>query len=405
MHVLLLPSWYPERASDVRGSFFREQALSLVKAGCTVGVISLGFRSLKTPIRSLKAASGLQIENDCEIITYRKYGIDWLPRVRRLREARIKKWGMSAFEQYVRENGMPDVVHVHSIINSGLVALEIKNKYAVPYVVTEHSTGYARKLYSERQCHWAAIVADNATRRFAVSTPFARLMATSLRQPLNSWAVMPNVVSSRFFEAPAETQQKNLDVQREFVFLNVCLLHKKKRIDLLLDAFAEEFSGQTNVRLRIGGDGEARIQLEEQAVRLGIKRQVDFLGMLKREQVVEEMNRMDAFVLSSQYETFGVVVAEALAKGKPVIATRCGGPEDIVLQGDGLLVEKDNVEEFASALRDMRENINKYDSITIRQRCQQRYGEEAIAARLLAIYREISHSSASGMGLAGADEK
>ena len=67
--------------------------------------------------------------------------------------------------------------------------------------------------------------------------------------------------------------------------------------------------------------------------------QVTFLGSLTREQVRQEVSEADAFVLSSEYETFGVVVIEALALGKPVIATRCGGPESIVVPSVGYLVE------------------------------------------------------------------
>ena len=76
--------------------------------------------------------------------------------------------------------------------------------------------------------------------------------------------------------------------------------------------------------------------------RLGrrLEQRVRLLGALSREQARDELRGCDCFVLPSRHESFGVVLAEATACGRPVISTRCGGPESIVTKENGILVEK-----------------------------------------------------------------
>src|SRR5699024_9955006 len=99
--------------------------------------------------------------------------------------------------------------------------------------------------------------------------------------------------------------------------------------------------------------GEEKANLLKLVRVLKIEEQVVFLGPLTREQVKEEVSSADAFVLSSKYETFGVVLIEALALGKPVIATKCGGPESIVTPEVGYLVENNSEEELSKAMSEL----------------------------------------------------
>ena len=102
------------------------------------------------------------------------------------------------------------------------------------------------------------------------------------------------------------------------------------------------------------------------------------------------MAAANVFVLPSHHETFGVVVIEALALGKPVIATRCGGPESIIESGDGLLVPTNNIEALAQAMAEISSHMDQYDPVDIRERCRIRFGEEAIVSRLIEVYQDVS---------------
>ncbi len=382
MHVLLMPSWYPAADNEINGSFFREQAIALVNEGAQVGVISPIMRTLRSPMRIFSGNFAASYEYDKGVHTYRQNVINIFPLMPALRGWLWRRIGLSLYECYVEEQGEPDIIHVHSMLYSGKLAREIKKRYSVPYVVTEHSSAFSQRGFSSKQIEEFRDISCDASLRFAVSSSFCSLLSERIGSAAGDWLALPNMVKNSFFliEKPSVSSRK------EFVFLNVCLLTKKKRVDLLLRAFAKKFKGACNVKLEIGGDGPERSKLVDLAESLGISGQVEFLGMLSREKVVEAMSRADVFVLNSEYETFGVVVAEALALGKPVIATRCGGPEDIVGEEDGILVPVNDVESLSCAMQRIRENIDEYDPLGISNRCFSRFSETLIAKRLLELY-------------------
>ena len=202
---------------------------------------------------------------------------------------------------------------------------------------------------------------------------------------------MPNIVNERFCSFELRPNES-----KNFEFINVALMTENKCQANILHAFSRISKVNPNIRLTLGGDGPVRSQLEQLAHDLGIAEKVKFTGMLTREQVLAAMAAADAFVLSSRYETFGVVVIEALALGKPVIATRCGGPESIVRKEDGILILVDDVDALAAAMIKMVENRNDYDPAEIRKACSARFSEAAIAKRLMNTYADVVAVNASG---------
>jgi len=170
------------------------------------------------------------------------------------------------------------------------------------------------------------------------------------------------------------------------VFLNVGVLDDRKNQAGLIDAFALKFAGSTAM-LRLGGTGPREAQLRARAAERGVGKQVVFLGHLHREAMLRELQRCDCFVLASQHETFGVVLIEALACGRPIISTRCGGPEDVVTEDCGLLVERDDPLALASAMRSMAATLDKYSASALRENARIRFGESAFVASAMQAYQ------------------
>jgi len=384
MHLLLIPSWYPASANDIRGGFFREQALALRKHGYEVGVIYPELAGLRYPKTWPIALRPDEFTVDEGIPTYRSYGLDWLPGALSASADLWIRKGMRMFDRYALENGQPDVLHAHSMFNGGLLAQRIASKYGIPYVITEHNTAFARGLIRKWQKELGTIAVRSAAARIAVSAEFAAFLDGFYDQPESSWTYVPNIVAEAFAKQPL--QDRELRSGTEFTFCSVALLTKKKGIDILLRAFSRSFADRPDTKLIVGGDGEERSQLEVLTAELGLGGQVTFLGNLERKQVLDVISRSDAFVLSSHFETFGVVLVEALALGKPVLATRCGGPESIVMPSDGLLVEKGNIEALSAGLRQLRERAFEYDSEAIRSACLERFGENAVVEQLSGVY-------------------
>lgn len=384
MHVLILPSWYPRNSEDIGGSFFREQAIALRKNGCKVGVIHLELRSIKSWMSIFNGQKNINIENDNGIQTYRAHGINWFPRTHSATNKLIEWYGLRVYKQYVRENGRPDVVHVHSILNAGLIASKIFKKEKISYVVTEHSSIFASGKIDIKKEKMARKIAIFAKHRFAVSDEFCKLLNKKIGVANVRWEKMPNSVSQTFIDEPLNNKERD-----HFKFINVALMNENKMQKNIIYAFSE-IRKRWDVRLKIVGDGPLRERLESLAKELNIQDSVQFTGMLLRDQVMKSISEADAFVLSSRYETFGVVIIEALALGKPVIATRCGGPESIVEDKDGILVPVDDVNALSAAMEELIVQKEKYNPIAIRESCIARYSEASISRRLIEIYASIA---------------
>lgn len=381
MHVLFLPSWYPETPGDIGGSFFREQALVMHHAGCKVGVIAPGMLSLRHPLRALRAGRSINKKMDAGIPTYRMAGINWTPRVWTLNAKRIERIGIALYRAYVADHGHPDVIHVHASLLAGAAAIGIAKRHNIPYILSEHSSAYARGLIPAVGIQIARSVAANADGRFAVSTPFARLLEDRLALPPGDFAVMPNIVDQSFlnFDLP----RRDADKTR---FLHVSLLDSNKRADLIVKAFARQFSQNHDVTLTIAGDGPNRGTLMLLAAELGVADRVNFLGRLSREEVRAVMAVSDAFILSSKHETFGVVLVEALAMGLPLVSTQCGGPEDIVTSDTGILVPTEDVDALATAMAQIYATRAQWPAEKLRADCALRFGPEVISKQWISHY-------------------
>jgi glycosyltransferase involved in cell wall biosynthesis len=202
---------------------------------------------------------------------------------------------------------------------------------------------------------------------------------------IDQMVVLHNLIEPAFYQ---DSQVKSGGKKAEgIIFLNIASLSEAKNHHLLLRAFASKFKGR-NAFLRIGGIGPLKGGIESLALELGIAEQVNFLGLLSRDDVRNEMVFADAFVLSSSFETFGVVLIEAMVCGLPIIATDCGGPVDIVNIDNGLLVESDNISALAEAMQKISDTYHLYDPSKLRSLAIERFGEEAFLHNLMKFYSE-----------------
>ncbi len=134
-------------------------------------------------------------------------------------------------------------------------------------------------------------------------------------------------------------------------FLYLGRLHREKRVDDFLRAFAALHADEVAVAL-VGPDVGAGPELRSLADRLGLASRVRILGEVSEETKRDLLAGCEALVLPSSYEAQGIVLLEAWAQGRPVVATRVGGVVDLVNEGtDGLLVDVGDVQALADALR------------------------------------------------------
>lgn len=388
MHILIIPSEHYVTQRFPLGAIFQyHQAQTLRETGIKTGVISAGFIPFGMMIMPYHY---LPFENDNGVNTYKYYRRMFIPgRIAYgFFSMYLVRLYLLLFEKYIRVQGMPDIVHAHNCLYAGVVAAKIKRKFGIPFVITEHSSAYARGLISRRQSCLTQEVLKNADAKTVVSTKLGRLLENLFGADACPNYVIFNILDGRFEYDGDIAGNCNVETSL-FIFLSMGSLDNIKNHSHLIAAFASKFKKKSFVKLKIVGSGPLRKNLEKQVKELDVEEQVIFTGLLDRESVFEEMQKCNVFVLPSKYETFGVVLVEALARGKPVIATKCGGPEDIVKNDNGILVSTDEVNELAEAMWNIYMNIEKYDAKIIREDCLSRFGKKAFLKRLKMIYSLI----------------
>lgn len=388
MHILVIPSeQYLAPEAPLAGIFQRDQVRALTRAGVRVGVIAPKPRSLRMLRHGFDLRGQRFHSTEDEGAVVHRFG-DWLwipERTPYLFGKAFERIGQFLYDCYVAQKGMPDLLHAHNALYAGSFALTLKRKTGLPVVLTEHSSVHLRGTLRGWQQRIVRGVFEQVDARIAVSPVLCRALEARYPASNGEWRWIPNVLDPIF-----EDQVPCLPPAGEsFRFLTVGMLKPVKNHVGLITAFAEAFGDSGTAELRIVGSGPLRDTLIDLARSLGVSDRVCFLGQLDRQGILEEMRNCNVFVLSSTNETFGVVLIEALACGRPVIATACGGPEEIVQESNGLLVTPSSPDALRSGLVRIRETIEQYDPMGIRARCLARFGREVIARQLLALYRGL----------------
>jgi glycosyltransferase involved in cell wall biosynthesis len=390
LHVLVIPSWYPTESRPGYGVFFREQARALQRAGLRMGVVfpeALPLSLAGAPPAARRPR--LPWETDEGGVPTARVRFPFPDRWPR---ARAQAWAASCVAlatAWARRHGRPDVLHAHGscwpFAAGAVAARQAARRLGIPYVVTEHSTRFLEgRPFDAAEDREIRRGLDGAARILAVGGALAR--AVEPFAPPGRLAVLGNLVDGAFFRPPDAPPARP-------TILCVAGLVPRKGVAGLLRAYGKAFPGDDAPVLEVAGDGPERSALEAEARHLGLAGRVRFLGPLDRDGVREALWRAGLFALNSRIETFGIVLAEALAAGVPVVSTRCGGAEDVVDPRDGLLVPADDDDALAAALGRAWATRGERDPGDLRRRALERFGEAAICGRLAAIYDEARAGS------------
>lgn len=393
MNVFVIPSWYPSNSNSLSGIFTKEQVEAVADLSPDLQILlSLwghddGFFHLRRPSTWLRLIHWWWRERRDSIFTREGVSeifnakITWSPRypfggVRQLISVNRKNF-MLATSRF----GPIDLIHAHVSYPGGYIASLLSHEFEVPYVITEHMSPFPfpSLMRQGRPLNKISQAIEGASAVIAVSPSLAdRVASFGYQRP----RVIPNLVDERRFYLGEPRQDK-------MVFFTLCAISEQKGIDHLLEAISLWNPAASNHEFIIGGDGPQRSLYEAKARSLGLADRVRWLGPVSREQAPKLFRQCHVYVMPSRHETFGVVYAEALASGKPVIATRCGGPEYIVHSSNGLLVDVGDVAGLAQAMRTMSSSWSNFDPNLIRQDFEKRFSRQAVVTQLRDLYREV----------------
>jgi glycosyltransferase involved in cell wall biosynthesis len=172
-----------------------------------------------------------------------------------------------------------------------------------------------------------------------------------------------------------------------------------KGVDMLLEAIAK-CAEHSDVALDVYGEGAVRPELEELASRLGIDDRVTFHGFVAQDVLPDRLVTNDALILPSLRECGGAVVLEAMALGKPVIATKWGGPEDYIDDSCGILIEPRDREYMVGALSEAMTRLAESPELCKRlgknglKKVREGYDWERKVDRMLELYTQATNGRA-----------
>ena len=292
---------------------------------------------------------------------------------------KIGTWALKKLYKiaFTNKSDKPELLHAH-FINEAYMAAKLCEQEEIRLIITEHSSEMNKSEIDKSLLHYAKSAYSKADTVIAVGQG----LANNIKKNTGiSCTVIPNIMAvDDFYGVKRNPEPKSFG----FVFCGNLI--EVKRPILLLNAFSIVQKNHPEIRLGLIGDGVLHNELEEKIKELNLLSSVKVYGRLLRKDIASIYSSYDCFVLPSRSETFGVAYIEAMAAGLPVIATKCGGPEDFVTPEVGVLIPVDDEKALVQAMEDMVGAKHKYKCETIREYVEGRFSDQNIAKNLCQVY-------------------
>lgn len=378
LHILFLPKWYPNKLDPYDGNFIENYAQA-IKNHCEITVLFVhsnskqdstyeSFEETKNGIREIR-------------IFFKKpqFSISILNKI--FSAIRYRKAQLIGYNSI--DSKKIDLVHIHVLTRSSWLALHLKKRFNIPFVISEHWSGFQKKVggykgflkkwYTEKVVREAEIV-------HTVSTPLKEAMESHGLQ--NEYEVIPNVVDTHLFKPKEKTNHVT-----EIIYVGNLLQQPKRILDIIeqIGLIAKE---QNQIRLSIYGEGQDESACRELIQKLNLQDIVKLMGVRDRNGIAEAIRNADFLLLFSSYENQPCVINEALACGIPVVVPAIPGISELMQKELGITFPTDDRELFKAAVTEMIKSHQNYNSETIRNFALKRFSEEEIAKNFLFFYHK-----------------
>lgn len=374
MKILILGRGYVSKNNTHSGIFEFDQAKSLVQIGHEVYMIAVDIRS----IRHLRRYGIFETEKEGVKIFYISYPCGRIPL--KIREVILKRFLLKGYYELVEKYGIPDIIHSH-FIEYSYYTIKALGEIKRPIVVTEHSSTINQDNLDKESCIMGRQVYKFADTVISVSGILDKRIEKNFGVKS---VIIPNALDTKVFKFSERNSSDS-----EFTFITVANLISLKKIDFLVTIFNKIAKKYKSTKLIIIGDGKEKFRIKNLIKKYGIQKQVIMTGNINREKIKRYLDNSNCFVLPSQSETFGVSYIEAMATGLPVIATKCGGPEDFVDESNGILIDVDNGVELFMAMVKMIYHASEYNSKKISEETINRFSETAVAIKIENEYKKV----------------
>jgi glycosyltransferase involved in cell wall biosynthesis len=286
-----------------------------------------------------------------------------------------------------------DLIHAHFIYPDGVIAAGIGKALGVPVISSEHAMWRPwldnHPAVRRQVEHALPSIARITTVSDALRQGIVELFGDAV--PVD---ILPNVVDDEVFDLPRSGEHRD---PNQILFVG--LIRHVKGLDVLIRALGPLFERRPQLRLAVAGGAFFRgyerdaAEVRSLVTTLGLSDRVQFLGDVPPAEVARLMRTSALLVVPSRRESFSLVTAEAIASGTPVVATRCGGPEEIVTPQTGALVPTDDPVGLAAGIDEVLER--RFDPVALRLDAVSRFGTDAAVERLGQLYARVTGIEAS----------
>jgi len=299
-----------------------------------------------------------------------------------------------------------DIAHAHTPFSMGLFARYVANYQKIPLVYTHHThyPEYAKFYLKERIItpllarYFSAWFANQAQAILVPSYKMKRFLLEYGVKRAKPIHILPTGVNLEIFKKSKEgfiKIRKKLKIPFESkVLLFVGRMGEEKNPSFLLYTMEEILKKFNNVFLLMVGDGPILEKLKNLALKLKIEKNVIFTGAIPHSKIPAYYQAANVFVFSSQTETQGIVILEAIASGLPVVALKDEAFKDMVVENkNGFLIKKVSPKSFAKKVLEILKNSSLCKKFSLNsQKIASFFSEKNQAKKLIKIYKSLLKS-------------
>ena len=367
--MLFISSWFPNKLEPTNGNFVQRhaEAVSLLHDVEILHAIGDSSQNEKF-IFDDKVINGIRT-----LIVYYKNSKN--PLLNFYRRMKAYQLGFKRVEK-------PDLVHGNVLHNNMLFAVYLKEKYKIPFVITEHWTAL-REINRVKLPFVQKIIAKYIGNNAVFLLPVSEDLRKSLNSlPINvKMKVVPNVVDNELFRV-------NDFANNEFTFIHISSLISRKNPKKIIEAAINLWKKGYDFNLKIGGDGDVN-QLFKQIENSLFRDRIEIFGEQSMKEVAIKLSNADCFILLSDDENQPCVIAESFSCGIKVISTNVGGVSEFFPSNFGILLNKVDLDLLEDAMIRILNNEIKSSKFEISNYAKQIFSKQKIAEQFSEIYNKV----------------
>ena len=384
MKILWLPGWYPNKLGPFDGDFVQRhaKAVSMLHA---VEVIFVKKDEEGKITNDIIEEVNVEQNLTERFIYYHaaRTGISLIDKF--ISHQKYKRVYKKALKKYLKLNGKPDFVHNYIVMKAGLMALWLKKKYNIPYIISEQWTGYLNEAkpnintFNFIMKGWWQKTFANAKEVMVVSKVLGE--AIGKRFNVKEYTVIPNVVNTDIF-FPKEKASSGVTK-----FVHVSLLNYQKNFTAIAEALQKVKNKGYQFILTVYG--KANDEVLQSVKENNLEREIIFKKEVPQQILVRDIQDADAMLFYSRYETFGCVVIEANACGIPVILSDLPVFREYVIDNKtGIFAKPDSTDALAEKIIYFIENKEKFSGEEIASYTKKHFNYLTVAQQFDALYKK-----------------